>query len=87
MELVIDLQDVDKVIVQELYREAEQRNMSINSFVLHLVRSGLAVLQKKSQLQVYHDLDDLAGTWSDEEAALFESAVADFENIDKGLWL
>ena len=33
----------------------------------------------------YRDLDALAGTWSDEEAEEFLSAIADFERVDEGL--
>lgn len=34
----------------------------------------------------FHDLDHLAGTWSAEDLAEFEAAVADFEKIDEELW-
>ncbi|UBF24490.1 type II toxin-antitoxin system ParD family antitoxin [Kovacikia minuta CCNUW1] len=36
--------------------------------------------------QTYHDLDALAGTWSDAAAAEFLSAIADFSHVDKELW-
>lgn len=87
MELVISLQDVDKITIRKLRKEAERHNMSLNAFVLQLVHLGLAMLQKNSRLPTYHDLDDLAGTWSDGEATLFENAIADLEKIDKSLWL
>jgi len=34
----------------------------------------------------YHDLDSLAGTWSEEDAAEFASATSDFEQVDQQLW-
>ncbi len=46
------------------------------------VTAGVATLQNKT----YHDLDDLAGTWSAEEAESFETVIADFEKIDEHLW-
>ena len=34
----------------------------------------------------YDDLDKLAGTWSLAEAAKFDAAVKDFEQIESDLW-
>jgi hypothetical protein len=36
--------------------------------------------------QTYHDLDALAGTWSDDDARSFDAAVADFGRVDQDLW-
>ena len=87
MKLVISFQDADKLLVQQLYEQASQRNISLGALVLDLVRLGLIVSQGKSQLQTHHDLDDLAGTWSAQDAELFDRVVADFEKIDERLWL
>ncbi len=35
---------------------------------------------------LHHELDELAGTWSQKEAAKFQKNTADFEKIDKDLW-
>ena len=35
---------------------------------------------------VYHDLDYLAGTWTEEEDREFLQAVEHFNTIDEGLW-
>ena len=86
MELVINFQDVDRSLVQQLREQATQRNTNLDAFVLDLVRLGLMVSQSKSQLQVYHDLDDLAGTWSTQDAESFDRMVADFGKVDKRLW-
>ena len=34
----------------------------------------------------HHDLDELAGTWSAEEAAEFDEALAAQRRIDPGVW-
>jgi hypothetical protein len=34
----------------------------------------------------YHDLDFLAGTWTEADAEEFKSATADFDHIDAELW-
>ncbi len=83
MDLVINFQDTDKPLVQQLHEQAAQRNISLDALVLDLVRLGLIISQSKSRLQTYHDLDDLAGTWSAQDAESFERVVADFEKIDE----
>ena len=35
---------------------------------------------------IYADLDHLAGTWSAQDAAEFESATAVFEKVDEDMW-
>jgi hypothetical protein len=34
----------------------------------------------------FHDLDELAGCWSQAEAKSFDAKIADFSLIDKDLW-
>ena len=48
------------------------------------------VIEEKTEynqtIKQYHELDHLAGTWSAEEARLFQKNTADFEKIDEDLW-
>jgi hypothetical protein len=53
----------------------EQRGLSVEEIVLELIHLGI----KSAQLDTYHDLDALAGTWSDKEADDFMRVIADFE--------
>jgi hypothetical protein len=39
-----------------------------------------------SSSQVYHDLDDLAGTWTEEDEAEFIKNTNHFNQIDPQLW-
>ena len=56
----------------------------MNALTLELVRCGLGLRQ---DAPVRHtDLDHLAGTWTPEEAAAFETATAAFEAVDEKLW-
>jgi hypothetical protein len=51
-----------------------------------LLQRGLEWERRRAALPTYHDLDALAGTWSEDEAAAFLQAVADFEQVDPSLW-
>jgi hypothetical protein len=37
-------------------------------------------------LPVFDDMDDLAGSWSTEQAREFLEATADFDQVDDSLW-
>jgi hypothetical protein len=36
---------------------------------------------------IHHDLDHLAGTWTDDDVKMFKENLKYFEQIDKELWL
>lgn len=41
---------------------------------------------KRRRTTIYHDLDNLAGTWTAEDEAIFTSAIQPLEAIDPELW-
>ncbi len=70
-----------------LKSEAARRGMSVNRVVLALLREAVGLANGSQQRRVvFDDLDRLAGTWTDEEAAKFESELASQRVIDAGLW-
>ena len=85
MELVIQVKEIDKSIIQQVERKAKQQNVGLSEFVLNLIRSGLQTLQTRPL--AYHDLDHLAGTWSDDDVKIFEQATSDFGQINEALWV
>jgi hypothetical protein len=82
MSTTITIQGVEESIVRRLAAEAQQRGLNIEEFVPELIRQTLDA----GRGQTYHDLDSLAGTWSEEQADEFLAAVADFEKVDETLW-
>ena len=59
--------------------------MSVNSFLLRLVKDSLKIGKQKRSV-VYHDLDHLAGTWDRNDVIEFERNTTGFEGIDEHLW-
>jgi hypothetical protein len=51
-----------------------------------LIRQGIGLHKPENRQELHHDLDSLAGTWSEDETSAFLKAVADFEQIDEALW-
>jgi hypothetical protein len=68
-----------KEVNEKLIAEAKRRGMSPEALAEALIQQSLSG-------QKFHDLDYLAGTWSEEDARNFQNNTATFETIDETLW-
>lgn len=67
--------------------EAARDRTSLNRAVLALLRRATGLDRTDSpDRQEYDDLDDLAGTWSDDEADEFDRFLGDQRVIEERLW-
>jgi len=82
----LSIRGLDDETAQLLKQAAQNAGSSVNTQVVELIRRGLGVEPGRGRLGRYRDLDHLAGTWSDDEAAAFASATAAFEEVDEELW-
>ncbi|MDZ7659449.1 hypothetical protein [Fodinibius sp.] len=82
----ISIRGLDEETAAKLKDEAKRKNLSVNALVLDLVRRGIGLKPASERRRVYHDLDHLAGSWSQEEAAQFLESIQCFEEVDKELW-
>ncbi|HUT76425.1 MAG TPA: hypothetical protein VM285_02000 [Polyangia bacterium] len=65
-----------------MVREQAQRyDKSLNAALVDALARGLGAGEEPV---VSHDMDDLAGTWVEDEE--FDLALAAFESVDEGLW-
>ena len=79
------LRNIDDRISTALKEKARKEGTSVNALMLKLLKESLG-LDKKKRGVVYDDLDHLAGTWSNKDAAEFERATAVFEKVDEEMW-
>lgn len=86
MSTAIVIQDIDDATAEWIREEAERRGIKEELLVLQLLRDGIRIANESSLTQQHHDLDSLAGTWSEEQAAEFAAAESDFERVDEKLW-
>jgi len=82
----ITIRHLDDASAEWIEEQATQRGVDKETFVVELIQRGIDLEQRKGQLPTYHDLDALAGTWSEEDAAEFDRATASFRQIDEELW-
>ena len=82
----ITIPDIDDATATWLTEEAGRRGVSVEMVASLLLRRGLEWERHRAELPTYHDLDALAGTWSEDEAVAFLRAIDDFEQVDPSLW-
>lgn len=81
----LTLRGIDEQIAGTLKERAKKENSSVNTVLLGIIKESLG-LEKKKRRALHDDLDHLAGTWNEREAAEFEQAIAGFEAVDENLW-
>jgi predicted transcriptional regulator len=81
----LTLRGLDDELRKRLERVAQERNQSLNATAISLLREYLGLTAPPIH-RSYDDLDHLAGTWSAAEAAEFDRAVEDFQEVDPELW-
>lgn len=81
-----NLRKISPEVMLLLKKEAIKQKISINSLLLKIIDQGLGIAHPIKK-PIFHDLDHLAGTWSNKEKKEFDENIKSFENIDKELWL
>ena len=82
--LIIDNLDTD--ILERLSYEALRRGIEVKALAREILRDKLDSLVTPHASDTYHDLDILAGTWSEEESAFFLEAVTQMRQNNEELW-
>ena len=76
---------IDTEVAKLLKDQANSEGISVNALLLKMVKESLGV-EKKRRTKIYHDLDHLAGTWSEKDLKEFRKNVEDLEKVDKEIW-
>ena len=71
-----------------LHRLAEQEGISLNQAALRLLRKGACLTDngKGNPNAIGTSLDDLFGSWSQDEAESFDEALEVFGTVDEAAW-
>jgi hypothetical protein len=79
----LTIHNVPPELAQALERESLRLRAPLDQTVIELLRRAL---QAGPADEKRNGLAGLAGTWTDEEHARFEAAIAVTEQIDEDLW-
>ena len=83
----LTIRGVNEQLHQALRREADQQGMSINRYVLGLLKESLGLGHGDNLGEVeFDDLDNLAGTWTQEAYEQFAEQLQMQRPIDSEMW-
>jgi hypothetical protein len=82
----ITVRNISRALAKEIDRRARSGRMSMSQTVVALLEEATGLGQRKPERTQHHDLDELAGSWSREEADVFDRALAEQRTIDRELW-
>jgi hypothetical protein len=77
----ITLRNIPPKIQEAIEKRAGMTGLSLNRTVIRILEEAFG-----QSRELHHDLDHLAGTWSDEEGTAFEAALSEQRRIDPELW-
>ena len=80
----LTIRDFDDELASCIRQLASREGISLNQVVLRLLRRGANLEDSKDSTNIVGaSLDHLMGTWTHEEAAAIDRALADFSRIDE----
>ena len=82
----ISVDNLDAELMKCLRAEAKRRGVDLGTMVKELLNDSFGSLPKTTDSSRLADLDELAGTWSDDEADAFLATIADFCRVEEELW-
>jgi hypothetical protein len=80
----ITLRNIPAKLQEIIRKRAGADGLSLNKTILRMLEE--AVGQRPTVRKLHDDLDHLAGTWSEAEAAAFEAALIEQRAVDPELW-
>ena len=83
----ITLRQLPDALARLIRRKAETEGLSLNRAVIAVLEERLGGAPARAHAETHHhELDALAGAWSDAEARTFDRALAAQRAIDPELW-
>ena len=83
----LTIRGVDDRLHQELRTRAAQRGMSVNRYVLGVLKDAVGLGNNSALRDVeFDDLDHLAGTWTRQDYEEFSDQFENQRVIDAELW-
>jgi hypothetical protein len=81
----LTIRGIDKHLSESITKLAKKSNISINKWALNQIKKASG-MDKEDIFKTYHDLDHLAGVWSEKEYKEFQKNTRQFEKIDEEIW-
>ena len=80
----ITVRNLPPAVVKAVKERARKEKLSLNRAIVSLLEEATGTRQGKKVL--HHDLDHLAGRWSEQEYREFMEALSEQRRIDPEMW-
>lgn len=77
----LSLRGLDAATLSRIKATARRARTSVNRLIVETLRREYG-----NAAETFDDLDELAGSWTKQDAAAFEAATAAFSEVDPALW-
>ena len=81
----ITLRNLPPQLDRTIRERAKKKGVSVHKVVIGLLQDHLGESERKT-VRRYHDLDDLSGSWTRQEAEAFDRALEKQRGIDSEMW-
>jgi len=78
----ITLRGIDETTYQAVKKLSSKAQISMNKFILNLIKSTVGTIQKKKN----KELDKFFGMWSEKDYQIFMKQTKSLRKVDKELW-
>lgn len=78
----ITIRGLDPDLKERLRRGAAEAGVSLNRYVVTLLQRGTGAIPDPVTEHEFHDLDALAGSWSEAEADAFDASLREQRRVD-----
>ena len=82
----VTLRQIPRDLARAIERRARAARTSVNRTVIGLLEEATGLATKTGAPPRHHDLDALAGSWTDDETAGFDRALRAQRDIDPDGW-
>ena len=79
----ITLRNLPESVERAIRKRAEEKHISLNQSATELLQQALGTNEERPR---HRNLRDLAGTWNDTEADVFDRRVKELRSIDPEIW-
>ena len=80
------IRGIDESLDQALRAAAQSEACSINQLVLDILKERLGLAKAAHYGRRHHDLDELFGSWDDDQCQRMQAVVEQQRGIDPELW-
>lgn len=82
----ISIRGVDEQLAALLKQQAITAQKSVNQLILEMLKKHVGLDKEKKFTQEYHDLDQIFGTWTEDEFQKIQGKIDAERQVDSELW-